>query len=427
MQPLAPDVPRISKTPWVFGQLVNSRRFLSKPENLIFDIHCSLGKHLKWFDHASGELWWPLGCLAAWLHGQFLRWFTCKSKSVPTGTGRGAYYVWWVDKDIYYHKKASWKKEHYLPVLSVIICSSSTSKAWFAIVEFTLVRNRRHILTNNSHVTACGKALKSMYNLRKHMGLVHDGEKPFACRECDTRFSLKRNLTQHMLIHKLFACSNCSKSFRSKIRLSNHMIEHHEVSLDGKPTTLDRVTKSFVCPECGKMLKNKMNLKRHMIIHVGGKPFICTVCMKGFPNKSTLKNHARTHTGEKPFVCTICDNRFTTNGYLKLHIEIHNGEKLFACIQCEKMFRTNQYLIAHMRTHTGEKTYACPECEIMLSTYGSLKAHLRIHTGENTRRPFSCELCSKAFGIKRQVEQTYVDTQWWETIRLSWLYEAVPP
>ena len=27
MQPLAPDVLGISKTPWVFGQLVNSRRF----------------------------------------------------------------------------------------------------------------------------------------------------------------------------------------------------------------------------------------------------------------------------------------------------------------------------------------------------------------------------------------------------------------
>ena len=47
MQPLTPDVFGISKTPWIFGQLVNSRRFFSKPENLFVDIHGNLGKHLK--------------------------------------------------------------------------------------------------------------------------------------------------------------------------------------------------------------------------------------------------------------------------------------------------------------------------------------------------------------------------------------------
>ena len=57
MQPLAPDVLGISKTPWVFGQLVNSRRFFSKPEKLLFDIHGNLGKLLKGFGHAYGWLW----------------------------------------------------------------------------------------------------------------------------------------------------------------------------------------------------------------------------------------------------------------------------------------------------------------------------------------------------------------------------------
>ena len=57
MQPLAPDVLGISKTPWVFGQLVYSRRFFSKPDDLFFDIQGNLGKHLKWFDHAYGWLW----------------------------------------------------------------------------------------------------------------------------------------------------------------------------------------------------------------------------------------------------------------------------------------------------------------------------------------------------------------------------------
>ena len=62
MQPLAPDVLEISKTPWVFGQLVNSRRL--KPENLVLDIHDNLGKHLKPFDHALAVPWLGLGATA---------------------------------------------------------------------------------------------------------------------------------------------------------------------------------------------------------------------------------------------------------------------------------------------------------------------------------------------------------------------------
>ena len=65
MQPLAPDVLGISKNPWVFGQLVNSRRLFSKPGNLFFDIHNNLGKHLKPFDHALAKSW--LALVLYWL------------------------------------------------------------------------------------------------------------------------------------------------------------------------------------------------------------------------------------------------------------------------------------------------------------------------------------------------------------------------
>ena len=46
----------------VFGQLVNNRRFFSKPEDLFFDIQGNLGKHLKPFDHALAWPWLGLGC-----------------------------------------------------------------------------------------------------------------------------------------------------------------------------------------------------------------------------------------------------------------------------------------------------------------------------------------------------------------------------
>ena len=62
MQPLAPDVLGISKTPRVFGQLVNSRRFF-KTGKSIFDIHGNLGKHLKPFDHALAEPWLGLAVM----------------------------------------------------------------------------------------------------------------------------------------------------------------------------------------------------------------------------------------------------------------------------------------------------------------------------------------------------------------------------
>ena len=91
------------------------------------------------------------------------------------------------------------------------------------------------------------------------MRSVHSGEKPFACIECNMKFSQQGNLTRHMMIHtgeKPFACNKCSKSFRSKIVLSNHVRTHQEVSL-GENTTLDCATKSVACPECGKNVQKR--------------------------------------------------------------------------------------------------------------------------------------------------------------------------
>ena len=73
MQPLAPGVLGISKTPWVFGQLVNSRSFFSKPENLVFDIHGNLGKHLKPFDHTILAHWLGLGVRRQIIHVVFTK------------------------------------------------------------------------------------------------------------------------------------------------------------------------------------------------------------------------------------------------------------------------------------------------------------------------------------------------------------------
>ena len=71
MQPLAPDVLGISKTPWVFGQLVNSRRFFLNRKIYFFYIHGNLGKHLKPFDHALAEPWLGLGCIAITKYSKF--------------------------------------------------------------------------------------------------------------------------------------------------------------------------------------------------------------------------------------------------------------------------------------------------------------------------------------------------------------------
>ncbi|XP_010866499.1 zinc finger protein 184-like [Esox lucius] len=100
----------------------------------------------------------------------------------------------------------------------------------------------------------CGKIFYRKRKLRHHQRLIHTGEKPYCCSQCDRTFSLRTNLTKHQRIHsgeKPYGCKLCGKHFRVNGKLKVHMRFH-----TGE--------KPFGCTLCGKRYRSMKNFKIHM-------------------------------------------------------------------------------------------------------------------------------------------------------------------
>ncbi|XP_061787144.1 uncharacterized protein [Nerophis lumbriciformis] len=170
------------------------------------------------------------------------------------------------------------------------------------------------------------------------------GKRCFVCSVCAKRFTLRRNLTQHMQVHigeKPFGCSVCGKKFTRKVTIASHMRTH-----TGE--------KPFECSICGGKFAQRSTLNTHKRTHTGEKPFRCLVCGDSFAQRATLNAHLRTHTGEKPFPCSFCGKIFSYKGNMKVHMRTHAAQNTFSCLVCGASFSRKIFLREHMWTHNIE-------------------------------------------------------------------------
>ncbi|VDN20248.1 unnamed protein product [Gongylonema pulchrum] len=70
---------------------------------------------------------------------------------------------------------------------------------------------------------------------------IHNGEKPYKCSHCNSKFRQKAHLDEHMRIHsgeKPYVCEHCGKRFRSIGNLQQHYTIHTGKSrTNASPTT----------------------------------------------------------------------------------------------------------------------------------------------------------------------------------------------
>jgi len=218
--------------------------------------------------------------------------------------------------------------------------------------------------------------------------------KPFACVQCDERFSTNATLKQHT---------------RTKHKQDGEKTEHPCERKGIKSKAVGE--KPYVCSECNRGFVRAVNLKEHQRVkHNGGSRYDCKECGVRFTNAKDSKQHKRvahkaavaeTAVSPELFTCTLCDKQLTD---LALHNRrIHSTVREFHCEPCNKWFFTSTELKQHfIRKHTDERPYLCPRCGERFAVMTDMQHHLVIHSA--TRRMFPCEMCTNTYTSLAQLK-----------------------
>ncbi|KAJ9590612.1 hypothetical protein L9F63_016382, partial [Diploptera punctata] len=212
----------------------------------------------------------------------------------------------------------------------------------------------------------------------------------YVCEYCQRPFASPSQLAVHLWTHtKPYACTDCEARFSTKGNLIVHGRRH-----SGE--------KPYSCTNCNAKFSTKGNLKRHLKSHSGEKPWQCMQCGSRFTEKKSLKVHMRRHTGERPYKCTVCWKSFSQSSILQSHMAMHLNQRTHLCKQCGKSFRQKSQLRLHEQRHAGLRKYQCSLCAFKFLTKGDMERHKRVHTGE---RPFVCEACGKTFTRQQSLNE----------------------
>ena len=192
----------------------------------------------------------------------------------------------------------------------------------------------------------CGKIIRDYNGWKRHITLVHNGEKKYHCNICSRNFGQKRSLSRHIsTIHigsKPFLCEICSSSFGHIHNLRAHIKSFH-----------DEVA-PFTCNICSYRCSFKKVLNEHIdTCHKKYKKYQCSVCQKSYSRKGTLvAHHDYVHRILQSHACKMCNADFFTKSSLaahcsKMHEQGEQKEKTFLCKQCDAKYFTKSGLARH--------------------------------------------------------------------------------
>eukprot|EP00116_Pleurobrachia_bachei_P001897 sb/3462159/ len=180
----------------------------------------------------------------------------------------------------------------------------------FRLKDYFDIHCRTHLGDKRFECHECKKSFKRKATLQYHQ-LIHNKQRMVACRvgNCGLRM-LRENLENHiktahpeyehkccscpmtfksnhaLIVHKRmhngdkpFKCKDCGKNFSQK---SSFQVHQRSIHSGERP---------FKCKECGKTFAQLGNLKVHMRQHTGEKPFSCTICGEHFAQSTYRRHH----------------------------------------------------------------------------------------------------------------------------------------
>ncbi|XP_070560475.1 zinc finger protein 718-like [Ptychodera flava] len=166
--------------------------------------------------------------------------------------------------------------------------------------------------------------------------------------KCQERLTRERNGTLHAELHMKEKEAKTLKLKREKKR---------------KEKATKKFFKCEDCG-IGFTLKKEYSLHMRIHKKDAQKRFQCRLCGTEFAKMIELTNHEKSvHPGEKPYVCEVCHHGFNNFMYLNGHITRAHGTTSFNCEDCDKVFKTKSALNLHSkRMHLGVWKYQCDTC-----------------------------------------------------------------
>ena len=176
---------------------------------------------------------------------------------------------------------------------------------------------KKHLELVNEKIQAhlkcftCGKAFCLEKDLNKHINDFHPQE-ILRCGSCDVVFTREPSLVRHFLVvhegKKPYSCKDCNATFAQTQSLKHHINAKH---------TKEKIL--FPCRHCNRQpFTRKDRQTKHE--KMCPKMFKCSICGQTFRQTQTLEKHKKTHSGEKPFKCDSCDKQFTRSENFKIHV-----------------------------------------------------------------------------------------------------------
>jgi len=267
-------------------------------------------------------------------------------------------------------------------------------------VDKNLSSSSNNIIRNkSSYCTICMKQFVHVGALTSHMH-IHSDLKPYECRYCSRKFSMKGPFTIH---EKTMKCvkdrqqgSSYSKNSLAKNSLQTENYNCEFVDSAGIETTNDtHSVKSkrvwFECDVCDKKFSTPDKLIIHRKLHCGMEPFLCKICNKSYTFRCHWNRHLKSHyLKNNTLVKKLKSYQQTDNANLatyNVHANAVQHKNKFKCLYCKKEYNLKSHWKKHLslnkecRRH-GKKSLAAfastkvendirRKCKICLKTYST--------------------------------------------------------